>query len=179
MWVRSLSWEDLEEGIATLYSILLGESHGQRSLADYVHKVANSWTRWKQLSMHAHVQYSNWKGIFWYLNQVLFLPILARFKAKILTVLTMFSMIYSFLYHFDLIPYFSSFLPRGSVVSNSFVNSWTTACQVPLSIEFPKQEYWSGLPFPSPGGLPYPGIKPASPALAGRFFTTEPSGNQH
>ena len=60
----------------------------------------------------------------------------------------MFSMIYSFLYHFDLIPYFSSFLPRGSVVSNSFVNSWTTACQVPLSIEFPKQEYWSGLPFP-------------------------------
>ena len=155
---------------------MLGESHGQRSLADYVHKVANSQTWWKQLSMHAHVQYSNWKGIFWYLNQVFFLPILARFKAKILTVLTMFSIIYSFLYLFDLIPYFSSFLPRCSVVSNSFVNSWTTACQAPLSIEFPKQEYWNGLPFPSPGDLPYPGIKPASPALAGRFFTTEPSG---
>ena len=41
---------------------------------------------------------------------------------------------------------------------------------------FSRQEYWSGLPFPSPGGLPDPGIKPASPALAGRFFTAEPPG---
>jgi len=40
---------------------------------------------------------------------------------------------------------------------------------------FSKQEYWSGLPFPSPGDLPDPGIEPASPELAGRFFTTEPS----
>ena len=43
-----------------------------------------------------------------------------------------------------------------------------------LSIGFPKQEYWSGLPFPSPGSLPNPGIKPRSPTLAGRFFTAEP-----
>jgi len=41
---------------------------------------------------------------------------------------------------------------------------------------FPWQEYWSGLPFPTPGDLPDPGIKPASPALAGGFFTTEPLG---
>ena len=44
---------------------------------------------------------------------------------------------------------------------------------------FSRQEYWSGLPFPSPGYLPYPGIKPVSPAyltLAGRFFTNEPLG---
>ena len=41
---------------------------------------------------------------------------------------------------------------------------------------FPKQEYWSGLPFPSPGDLPNPGIEPTPPALAGRFFTTEPPG---
>ena len=40
---------------------------------------------------------------------------------------------------------------------------------------FPRQEYWSGLPFPSPGDLPDPGIKPMSPALAGGFFTVEPS----
>ena len=49
----------------------------------------------------------------------------------------------------------------------------------PLSTGFPRQEYWSGLPFPSPGDLPDPGIErasPASPALAGRFFTTEPPG---
>ena len=41
---------------------------------------------------------------------------------------------------------------------------------------FPRQEYWSGLPFASPGPLPKPGIKPASPALVDRFFTTEPPG---
>ena len=51
--------------------------------------------------------------------------------------------------------------------------------QDPLPMEFPRQEYWSGLPFPSPGDLAKPGIEPvslASPALAGRFFTTEPQG---
>ena len=41
---------------------------------------------------------------------------------------------------------------------------------------FSRQEYWSGLPFPSPGDLPDPGIKPESPSLAGRFFTIEPPG---
>ena len=57
-----------------------------------------------------------------------------------------------------------------------FAAPWTVALQVPLSMEFPKQDYWSGLPFPSPGDLPSPGIEPASPALAGGFFTTEPPG---
>ena len=42
---------------------------------------------------------------------------------------------------------------------------WTVALQAPLSMGFSKQEYWSGLPFPSPGDLPNPGIKPVSPAL--------------
>ena len=52
---------------------------------------------------------------------------------------------------------------------------WTVACQAPLSMGFSRQEYWSGLPFPSPGDLPNPGIEPtslASPALVGRFITT-------
>ena len=62
-----------------------------------------------------------------------------------------------------------------SVMSNS-VTPWTVACQAPLSMGFPRQEYWSGLPFSPPGDLPDPGIKPASPALAGDFFTTQPSG---
>ena len=44
---------------------------------------------------------------------------------------------------------------------------------------FPRQEYWSGLPFPSPGDLPYPGIKLVSPALAGTFLTTGPPGKPH
>ena len=53
----------------------------------------------------------------------------------------------------------------------------TVAHHAPLSMGFPRQEYWSGLPFPSPGDLPDPGIEPSSPALAGRFFTIEPPGN--
>ena len=46
-----------------------------------------------------------------------------------------------------------------------FVTPWTVACQAPLSLGFSRQEYWSGLPFPSLGDLPDPGIKPGSPAL--------------
>ena len=49
---------------------------------------------------------------------------------------------------------------------------WTVACQAFLSMGFSRQEYWSGLPFPPPGDLPNPGVKPISPALAGVFFTT-------
>ena len=63
-----------------------------------------------------------------------------------------------------------------SVVSDSFVTPWTAACQGPLSMGFSSPEYWSGLPFPSPGDLPRPGIEPTSPALVGGFFTTEPPG---
>ena len=55
-----------------------------------------------------------------------------------------------------------------------YATPWNVAHQAPLSMEFSRQEYWSGLPFPSPGDLLPPGIEPASPALAGRFFTTEP-----
>ena len=60
-----------------------------------------------------------------------------------------------------------------------FATLWTVAHQVPLSIGFIRQEYWSGLPFPPPGDLPFSGIEPESPVspeLAGRFFTTEPPG---
>ena len=56
-----------------------------------------------------------------------------------------------------------------------FVTPWTVAHQAPLSIEFSRQEYWSGLPFPILGDLPDPGIEAVSlesPALAGGFFTT-------
>ena len=50
------------------------------------------------------------------------------------------------------------------------------AHQAPLSMGFPRQESWSGLPFPSAGDLLYPVIEPKSPALAGGFLTTEPAG---
>ena len=58
---------------------------------------------------------------------------------------------------------------------NYFVITWIVACQAPLSMEFSRQEYWSGLPFPAPGDIPDPGIEPTflvSPELAGEFFTT-------
>ena len=61
-----------------------------------------------------------------------------------------------------------------SVVSDSVI-SWTVVCQAPLSMEFSRQEYWSGMPFPTPGDLPDSGMEPVSlmcPALAGRFFTS-------
>ena len=51
-----------------------------------------------------------------------------------------------------------------SVLSNSFATSWSVACQAPLSLRFPRQEYWSGLPFPTSGDFPGAGIKPTSPA---------------
>ena len=52
-----------------------------------------------------------------------------------------------------------------------FVTQWTVAYQAPLSVGFSRQEYWSGLPCPSPGDLPNPGIESRSPAFAGGFFT--------
>jgi len=57
-----------------------------------------------------------------------------------------------------------------------FTTPWTVTHQTPLSIGFPRQEYWSELPCLSPGDLPDPGIIPMSPALAGSFLITEPPG---
>ena len=55
-----------------------------------------------------------------------------------------------------------------------FATPWTVAYQAPLSVGFSRQEYWSGLPFPSPGDLPNPAIKPGSPALEADALTSEP-----
>ena len=57
-----------------------------------------------------------------------------------------------------------------------FATPWTVACQAPLSMGFSRQEYWSGLPFPSPGDLPDPGIDPRSPTLLADSLPSEPSG---
>ena len=62
------------------------------------------------------------------------------------------------------------------VVSNSLWPPWTIAHQAPLSMEFPRQEYWSGLPFLSPGDLLDPEIKPGSPALQADSLPSEPPG---
>ena len=81
----------------------------------------------------------------------------------------------------DYFPNCSSFIVSftvcaGSVVSDSFGTPWAVACQAPVCMGFSRQEYWRGLPFPTSGDLPEPGIEPrslVSPELAG-FFTTAP-----
>ena len=79
-------------------------------------------------------------------------------------------------------PYpFSAFSPASvksesidhSIMSDS-VTPWTVACQAPLSMEFSRQESWSGLPFPSPEDLSDPGIEPGSPALRADALPSEP-----
>ena len=57
-----------------------------------------------------------------------------------------------------------------------FATPWTVAHQAPLSMEFSRQEYWSGLPCPSPGDLPDPGIKPRFPASQADALPSEPPG---
>ena len=57
-----------------------------------------------------------------------------------------------------------------------FATPWTVAYQAPQSMEFSRQEYWSGLPFPSPGDLPNPGIEPGSPVLQADALPSEPPG---
>ena len=67
----------------------------------------------------------------------------------------------------------------GGLVTKScptLMTPWTIACQTPLSMGFSRQEYWNGLPFPSPGDLPNPGIKPRSPALQADSLPTEIRG---
>ena len=60
-----------------------------------------------------------------------------------------------------------------------FATPWTVASQAPLSMGFSRQEFWSGLPFPSPGDLPNPGIEPQSPALQADALSSEPPGKPH
>ena len=60
-----------------------------------------------------------------------------------------------------------------------FVTPWTVAYQLPLSMGFPRQEYWNGLPFPSPGDFPDPGIEPRSPLLRADALPSEPPGSMY
>ena len=69
---------------------------------------------------------------------------------------------------------FSSFQSLSRV--QLFATPGTAARQAPLSMGFPRQEYWSGLPFPSPGDLPDPGIEPGSPILQADSLLCEPPG---
>ena len=83
----------------------------------------------------------------------------------------------------DISQFFNDHAIKSEVKSLSrvqvFATPWTVAYQAPQSMEFSRQIYWSGLPFPTAGDLPSSGVEPAypvSPALADRFFTTVPPG---
>ena len=76
----------------------------------------------------------------------------------------------------------AAYLKKKKVKSLScvwlFETRWSVAYQAPLFMEFPRQEYWSGLPFPSPGDLPDPGIEPGSPTLQADTLPSQPPGKQ-
>ena len=72
--------------------------------------------------------------------------------------------------------YFTALKVKSLSRVRLFATLWTTVQQAPQSMGFSRQEYWSGLPFPSPGDLPDPGIEPRSPALQADALTSEPPG---
>ena len=94
------------------------------------------------------------------------------------SVLCMFWCLLSDMYYIDVYyPIRSTHLSLLSVqLCSTLCDPMDCSPQAPLSMGFPRQEHWSGLPFPPPGSLPYPGIKHVFSALAGGFFTTEPPG---
>ena len=81
-----------------------------------------------------------------------------------------------YLYHLNSIMYCYSVESEVKSLSRLFAIPWNVTYHAPLSMGFSRQEYWSELPFPSPGDLPDPGIQPGSPALRADALTSEPPG---
>ena len=72
--------------------------------------------------------------------------------------------------------YTATNIVKAAVLSKLFATAWTVSCQAPPSMGFSRQEYWGGLPCPSPGDLPNPGIEPGSQTLQADFLPSEPPG---
>ena len=166
-WVGKILWRRKWQPTAVLFP---GKSHGQRNLVGYsplsstVQRVGHNWV--------TSLSFKAFKFIMWVarrkvVNSFVFssnklpckdLLLLATQNDNILRMCT---------------------VPQ---LCPTLATPWTVACQTPLSMGLSKQEYYGGLPVPPPGGLPDPGIKPispASPALASKFFNTEPPGKFH
>ena len=101
-------------------------------------------------------------------------------NAVLLTIITMTYLFYNWKFiRFDPLTHLPPTLGQGmharSVAKlGLFATSWTIACQAPMSVGFPRQEYWSGLPFTSPRDLPDPEVEPRSPALQTDSLPSEP-----
>ena len=107
---------------------------------------------------------------------IIFLCDISQHHIIFTVVLQIYSVSIDYIWIFLQCWYFTSFVCVLVTQSCPTQTPWTIARQAPLSMGLLRQEYWSGLPFPSPGDHPDPGFEPAFPVLAGRFFTTEPPG---
>ena len=126
-----------------------------------------------------------WNLLLWWPNLWLWLPLslwIWLLMSQLLLLRTPFHLdAYNIMIHQTWIPHPMSLHCAALSHVQLFATPWTVAHQAPLSTGFSRQEYWSGLPFPSPGDLPDPGIQPtslASPALVGGFCTTEPPAHK-
>ena len=141
-WVRKIPWKRKWQSTPVF---LPGESHGQRSLADYSpwdHEEFETTEATEQTCMHLYM-YN------YYVCSVYIVRLLLTLCVRVLSYVGL------------------------------FATPWTVARQAPVSIEFYRQEYWGGFPFPTPGDIPHSGTEPTSPvspALAGGFFAPEPPG---
>ena len=168
-WVR-FPWKRARQPTPVF---LPGESHGQRSLVGYSpwgHRVGHDWSDWAHT--HRVVQYI--LRAYFIPNSLYLLipwPNVAPPPFLLPTGNSWFVFYAcesaSFVIFSSLLYFFNSRPP------------WTAAYQVPLSMGFSRQEYWSGLPCPSPGDLPDPGIEPRSPALRADTLPSEPPGSKY
>ena len=168
--VWPLGWEyPLEEEMATCSSILAWKIYGQSNLAGY-----SPWGH-KELDLteETALTHADWIKFIKILKQHCFLPS----QGYLIIWPLMSSWLHYWLEGYIIVLYCTTLSYIWL-----FVTPWTLAHQVLLSIKFSRQVYWSGLPFPTPGDFPNPQIKPLSllsSSLAGRFFTTVPSGKPH
>ena len=163
MWVQPLGREDpLEKGMAThssihAWRIPCTEEPG-RLWSIGLKRVGYNWNNWA----HKYMLFLIFSSIIDYYKILSLFPILYCRSLQVIY----------FIYSRSCCCLVTKLW--STLCDQLFVTPWIIACQVSLSMGFPRQEYWSGLSFPPLGDLPDPGIENVSPALAGGFFTTEP-----
>ena len=183
IWVQFLSWEDsLEESMATHTSILAWRI----PMAGYSSWDCKESDMTEQLSTTQHSIYvcfycNLWPFSIWQWNSYMqiniilfyYLPCSKKGFEDGCFLRTRIKM--GHFCRMQVVPKCSESVSHSSHVW-LFATPWIVDCQAPLSMGFPRQEYWSGLPFPSPGYLPNPEIKPRYPALQADSLPSEPPG---
>ena len=180
-WVRSLGQEDpLEKGIATHSSTLAWRIPWTESLADYGpwgHKESDM-TEQLTLSLHFR-EWSQLWALATTLDQQEISYNIRKWVRGRPEILSKFNNFYPTLCLFQVNNNHKSFISYIQLLCLILVTPWTVDCQAPLSMEFSRQEYCSGLLFPSPGDLPNPGIELGSRASQADSLLNEPPGKPH